>query len=72
MKQNITLRIDKELIQKAKVISAQRQISISEMLSDKLRKTFQMKKDFKVAQHRAINKLKKGFQLGERVATSRC
>jgi len=41
------------------------------MLSDKLRKTIQMEKYFKTAQHRAINKLKKGFQLGERVATSR-
>ena len=71
MKQNITLRIDKELIQKAKVISAQRQISISEMLSDELRKVIQVNEKYEVAKRRAINNLELGFHLGGRVATSR-
>jgi post-segregation antitoxin (ccd killing protein) len=38
VKQNITLSLDKELIQKAKVLSAKRRSSISTMLSQELKK----------------------------------
>jgi len=41
MKQNITLSIDQDLIKKVKVMAAQRQTSISGMLSDELRKVIQ-------------------------------
>jgi hypothetical protein len=36
MKQNITLSLDKELIKKARVLAAQKQVSISRMLGQKL------------------------------------
>jgi len=38
LKQNITLSLDKELIKKAKILAAQRQMSISHMLSEELKK----------------------------------
>jgi hypothetical protein len=38
MKQNITLSLDKDLIKKAKILAAQRQTSISRMLSEELEK----------------------------------
>ncbi len=41
MKQNITLSIDKNLIRKAKVMAAQKQTSISQMLSRELEKIIQ-------------------------------
>ncbi|MBU2510971.1 hypothetical protein KJ966_06520 [bacterium] len=36
MKQNITLSIEKEILQKARIIAAQRQLSISAMLGMEL------------------------------------
>ena len=64
MKQNITLSIDQNLIKKVKVMAAQRQTSISGMLSDELRKIVQETEKYQWAKRRAINNLKKGFHFG--------
>lgn len=64
MKQNITLSIEKELIQKAKVLAAQQQTSISAMLSNKLRDLIQETEKYEMAKTRAIRNLNKGFHLG--------
>jgi hypothetical protein len=37
MKQNITLSVDKDLIKKGKIIAAQKDTSVSKMLSEQLR-----------------------------------
>jgi hypothetical protein len=42
MKQNITLSLDKELIQKAKIMAANLQTSVSGFLSDELRKAIKI------------------------------
>ena len=36
VKQNITLKLDKDVLQQARVLAAQRSTSISQMLSDEL------------------------------------
>ena len=71
MKQNITLSIDKDLIQKARILAAQRQTSISRMLSDELQKLIEDANKYEWAKRRALNHINKGFHLGGRVTVSR-
>ncbi|MFQ5771478.1 MAG: DUF6364 family protein [bacterium] len=71
MKQNITLSLDKELIQKAKVIAAQRQTSISRLLSLELKKIVQETEKYEMAKKSAITNLKLGYHFGGKVAVSR-
>ena len=49
MKQNITLSIDKELIKNARVLAAQRQISVSRMLSEELQKLIENSNKYELA-----------------------
>jgi len=71
MKQNITLSIDQDLIKKVKVLAAQRQTSISGMLSDELQKIIQETEKYQWAKRRAMNNLKKGFHFGGGTLSSR-
>ena len=71
MKQNITLSIDKELIQKAKVLAAQQNTSISGMLSNRLRDLIQEAEKYEMAKRRAISNLNNGFHLGGKSIVSR-
>ncbi len=64
MKQNITLSIDKELIQKAKILAAQRQTSVSGMLSAELQDLVQKAERYEAARRSAGENLRKGFHLG--------
>ena len=64
MKQNITLSIDKELIKKAKLVAAQRQISVSGLLRNELRRIIEDDEGYDLAERKAINNLKKGFHFG--------
>jgi len=50
------------LIRKAKVIAAQRQTSISQMLSQELKKMIQDAEQYEWAKKRALANLKSGFQ----------
>jgi len=71
MKQNITLSLDKDLIKKAKILAAQRQTSISRMLSEELQKIIADSKEYDRAKRRALNHLNKGFHLGGKITVSR-
>jgi len=71
MKQNITLRIEKELIKSAKVLAAQRQTSISRMLSEELQKLIEASKEYDRAKKQALNYITKGFHLGGEITVSR-
>lgn len=64
MKQNITLNLDKEIIKKGKVIAAQRETSISKMLSEILREVVDKEGQYEASKRRALQDLKKGFHLG--------
>lgn len=71
VKQNITLSLDKELIKKAKILAAQRQTSISRMLSEELQKIIADSREYESAKRRALNHLHKGFHLGGTITASR-
>lgn len=71
MKQNITLSLDKDLIRKAKVISAKRRSSISNMLSQELQRIIESAEKYEVAKRKAISDLRTGYHLGGIITASR-
>ena len=64
MKQNITLSLDKDLIQRAKVVSAKRRSSISNMLSQELQRIIESAESYEVSRKKAISNLRTGYHLG--------
>jgi hypothetical protein len=64
MKQNITLSLDKSLIQKARVIAAQRNTSISKLLAEELERTVSQTEHYDAAKRQAMADLAKGLRLG--------
>ena len=71
MKQNITLSLDKELIRKSKILAAQRETSVSKMLSDELEGLVRRYQQYQSAKRKAMADLKKGFHFGGAVTASR-
>ena len=71
MKQNITLSIEKELIKNARVLAAQRQTSVSRMLSEELQKLIEDSNKYELAKKQALNYISRGFHLGGRITVSR-
>ena len=71
MKQNITLSLEKKLIQKAKILAAQRQTSISRLLSQELECIIQKSEHYERAQKSALANLRAGFHLGGKIVGSR-
>ena len=71
MKQNITLSIDKELIRNARVLAAQRQTSVSRMLSEELHKLIEDSNKYELAKKQALNYISRGFHLGGQITVSR-
>jgi len=71
VKQNITLSLDKDLIRKAKVISAKRHSSVSNMLSQELQRIIESAEKYEVARRKAISDLRTGYHLGGIITTSR-
>lgn len=64
MRQNLTVSLDKSLIQRLKVIAAERSTSISGMVSDELRAIVERDEQFLVARRRALAMLDQGLHLG--------
>jgi len=71
MKQNITLSIDKDLIRKVKILAAQKQTSISGMLSHELQKILDDSEEYELFKRKALVNINKGFYLGGKIAVSR-
>ena len=71
MKQNITLSLEKKLIQKAKILAAQRQTSISRLLSQELERIIQKSEQYERAKKSALTNLRAGFHLGGKIVASR-
>ena len=71
MKQNITLSLDKTLIRKSKIIAAQRETSVSKMLSDELERLIQHPEHYEIAKRKALANLKTGFHFGGKITASR-
>ena len=71
MKQNITLSVDKDLIKKGKVIAAQRDTSVSKMLSEQLRQLVEDNEQYETAKRSALQSLEKGYHLGGKITWKR-
>jgi len=63
-KQNITLSLEKDLLQKARVLAARRSISVSRLLSEELARIVQQADSFDQARRAALKDLEQGFRLG--------
>ena len=71
MKQNITLKLNRDLIRKAKVVAASRETSVSQLLSEKLEELVQQGEEYERAKRSAFAHLDEGFHLGGKRAASR-
>lgn len=63
-KQNITLRLSRKTIQKARVLAAQRSTSISGLISSHIEQLVDTNDDYQRAMQRAVARMEKGFDLG--------
>jgi len=64
LKQNITISLDKELIQAGKVIAAQQGTSLNRMLRLELEKIIRNARQYDTAKQKAIAAIKAGFHSG--------
>lgn len=64
MKQNITLSLDKPLLQRARVAAAQRGVSVSAMLSEELRELVGREEAYQQAMAKALASLTNAPALG--------
>jgi hypothetical protein len=71
LKQNLTLSLEKELILKAKVLSARRRTSVSKLLADELRRIVDQEEQYQLAKKKALADLKKGFRMGGKITATR-
>ncbi|MFQ5756437.1 MAG: DUF6364 family protein [Acidiferrobacterales bacterium] len=71
MKQNITLRLEKELIRRARLVAAKRDTSISNLLSEELARITDEAERYEQAKKSALADLGTGFHLGGTLSASR-
>ena len=64
MKQNITLAVEKGLLQEARWLAASRGASVSAMLAEELERLVGRGVAYERAKERALNRLKAPFHLG--------
>jgi len=64
MKQNITLSLEKELIQQAKELAVRRKKSVSRLLGDELRRMVRDAEAYDKAKRAALKDLEQGFSFG--------
>lgn len=65
MKQNITIQLDKAIINDAKVLAAKRSTSLSKFLAEEIRKMAAQESTYDKDKKRAIVRLETGYSLGE-------
>ena len=71
MKQNITLRLDKELIKKGKIIASKKETSLNRLLSDFLKQIVEAEDHYEQCRKKALNTLKKGYHFGGKITFTR-
>ncbi|TDJ64692.1 MAG: hypothetical protein E2O37_06275 [Proteobacteria bacterium] len=71
MKQNITLRLEKELIRRARVVAAKKDTSISNMLIEELARVVNGAERYEQAKKSALADLDVGFHFGGNLRASR-
>ena len=71
MKTNITLKLDRELLRKARVLAAEKDTSVSALVTEQLEKAVRDREGYEQAKRGALAILKKGFDLGYKTPASR-
>ncbi|MBZ0168990.1 hypothetical protein MELA_00860 [Candidatus Methylomirabilis lanthanidiphila] len=71
MGQNITLRLDKELIRKAKVLAAQQGTSVSGLLTRHLEQLINEEGVYETSRQYALALLERGLHLGGKIPCPR-
>jgi hypothetical protein len=71
MTRNITLRIDANLLQEAKVLAAQKGTSVSALMAMQLEELVRRDRAYEAARKRAVTRLHQGFDLGWTAPASR-
>ncbi len=70
-KQNLTVRLSAETIRKAKILAAERNTSVTQLLSDYVEQMVGEHRRFEEAKEAALAYLETGFHLGGKVRASR-
>ena len=68
---NITVKVDGELAQEAKVLAARRGTSLSRLVAEHLRALVDEDQAYAAAKERALRRLKRGYDLGWKSSVSR-
>lgn len=63
MMTNVTIRIDEETVREAKVLAAKRGTSLSQLVASQLRAMLKADLRFDKTRGRALNRLRKGYDL---------
>ena len=69
--QNITIRLDRRTLRRAKVLAAKRNTSISKLLAQQIDTLVGEDNAYEQAQRRALALLDRGFHLGGRIEATR-
>jgi predicted DNA-binding protein len=64
MKRNVTLKLDAELLKRARVLAAEQGSSISKMLAEKVEEVVREREGYDRARKRALARLRAGMDLG--------
>ncbi len=70
-KTNVTLKLDRELLRKVRVLAAQRDTSMSALMSEELEKVVRERDSYEIARQRALARMKKVTHLGYTPPASR-
>ena len=70
-KQNLTVSLERETIQKAKVLAARRNTSVTRLLADYVEEMVAEDERYEAARRAALDYLDKGFPMGGQIAADR-
>jgi predicted DNA-binding protein len=70
-KRNLTVRLNRETIRKAKVLAAKRSTSISGLVAQQIEVLVGEDEAYELAKRQALELLEKGFDLGGKIRASR-
>lgn len=70
-KQNLTIRLDRETIKKAKVVAAKRSLSISALVAHQIEVLVGEEEAYEQAKRQAFAMLDAGFHMGDVIRVSR-
>jgi len=71
MKRNVTLKLDADLLKRARVLAAEQGSSISKMLAEKVEEVVREREGYDRARKRALARLRVGMDLGWKRPVSR-